>query len=333
MLDLGDLSEDSQPRVIVEASADIVYDDDQVDVRVGRCRSVRVRADQSHSSDVVLLAGPSGDVNQETRCTTHPSSVSDVLFNAVVEDGAALGGPNPTGQDEAEDEGRQSSCQVAWGKRHNEAPVRALTGRSDTRLAERFSPLCEKGGASSQKRGMVAPPIASTTLLGGLRMTSRIALASGVTLELDEEALARIVAQLPNEDGGIAAVPNSVLPDGHPMWEHHSGGDRHQAPDFGDGDEYEALITRRGLSPKASVFFEELLSAPGQLLSSDHFVTRFPEVFESASAIAGALNGFRRHCDRAGRAFPFCWWEGRGGVPTRYAIRPAVAQVFLRAGR
>lgn len=166
-------------------------------------------------------------------------------------------------------------------------------------------------------------------------MTTRIEIVPGFIIELDDKQRQRLRAELadPVNEAASGSPVDVVLAPDHPMWDHHSGGDRHAQREFSDGDEIEARATRGGLSPKASVFFEELLTLPGHLFSSQHFIETFPDVFESPAAVAGCLNGFTRHCERADRSYPFYWWEGRNGSPTRYAIHPHVARVFIRAGK
>jgi hypothetical protein len=164
-----------------------------------------------------------------------------------------------------------------------------------------------------------------------------ITLAADVTLTVSDTVADQIRAQLE----GTSRAPQPVDPSGVTlgpddlMWRYASGGDRHAKQEFGPGAEGEARRTRRELSPKAKLIFEELLTHPGHLFTTGHFIKKFPDDFKSPSAVAGAMNGFTRHCERADRSFPFYWWEGRDGkdsVPTRYAIHPDVAQVFLRVG-
>ena len=162
----------------------------------------------------------------------------------------------------------------------------------------------------------------------------RLELAEGMTLELDNAQRVRLIHLLGGALSGGAVSPEGqvVLAEDHPMWDHASGGDRQAGVEFHDGDEQLARALRRGLSKKSSVFFEHLLREPGRLVSVTDFIETYPDVFGSASAVAGSLTSFSRACKRAERSLPFYWWEGRGGAPTRYAVRPAVAQVFLRAG-
>ena len=154
-------------------------------------------------------------------------------------------------------------------------------------------------------------------------------LGQGSALTLSTHAAQKLFAKLRKhlEPSG-QSEPLEVLPEAHPMWDHHSGGDRHSRPQWAVEDLDEARVTLRGLSPKTRVFFDIVLSEPGRLFTSTEIIDREPDVFASPSAVAGALLGFTRHADRAGRPLPFYWWEGS---PTRYAVRPSIAEVFLRA--
>lgn len=165
-------------------------------------------------------------------------------------------------------------------------------------------------------------------------VTVRIELSEGMTLELDDAQRVRLIHLLGGHAEGqvVAADHGIVLTEDHPMWDHASGGDRQAGVEFHDGDEQSARTLRRGLSKKSRVFFEHLLREPGRLVSARELIETYPDVFGSPSAVAGSLTSFSKACKRAQRSLPFYWWEGRAGAPARYAIRPAVAQVFLRAG-
>lgn len=118
------------------------------------------------------------------------------------------------------------------------------------------------------------------------------------------------------------------------MWDHASGGSRNEpGREWTMNDLAEAAITLDAVSgKKAGIFVELLLDHPGRLFTSDEIIAAAPDSFASPYAVAGSLNGFRKHVERAGRVYPFYWWEGgRRGVPTRYAVRPSVAAVFNAA--
>jgi hypothetical protein len=131
----------------------------------------------------------------------------------------------------------------------------------------------------------------------------------------------------------VAATGTSdvVLDEHHVMWHHASGGSRDRADrQWTMGDLAEAAITLDAISSKkAGVFFDLLLGQPGRLFTSEEIMAAAPDTFASPYAVAGSLNGFRKHVERAGRVYPFHWWEGdTHGTLTRYAVRPSVAAVF-----
>lgn len=155
--------------------------------------------------------------------------------------------------------------------------------------------------------------------------------AGGVQIALSEAVSQKIAAVLPKDKSGGAPSP-LVLSEDHPMWDHHSGGDRHHGHPWVSPEALEdARVTRRHLPEKASAFFELLLSEPGRLFTSEEIVAAIGSL-KSAAAVAGSLNGFVKPCRETGRPFPFYWWEGADGKPTRYAVRPSVAAVFIAAG-
>lgn len=156
----------------------------------------------------------------------------------------------------------------------------------------------------------------------------------GVSLVLDNDTAWRIGALAADVASTASEEKAVVLPEGHPMWDHHSGGGRHSGKEWTMPESIpDARKTRRHLAElKARDFFELLLSEPGRLFSSEEIIETLSDQFASASAVAGCLNGFVKPCTETGHPFPFHWWEGAEGKPTRYAVRPSVAQVFAAAG-
>ena len=129
---------------------------------------------------------------------------------------------------------------------------------------------------------------------------------------------------------------SDLLAESHPMWDVASGGSRNRpGTTWTMEDLTEAAVLLDAIEgKKAGAFFDLLLAEPGRLLTSDDIISAAPDTFTSAYAIAGSLNGFRKHVERAGRAYPFYWWEGTDNdTPTRYAVRPSVASVFNAARR
>lgn len=156
-------------------------------------------------------------------------------------------------------------------------------------------------------------------------------LTGGLMITLDEATAERIVDFVTPVE---KAPSDGMLEENHPMWDHHSGGDRHEGVGWSLPEALEdARKTRRHLADlKAKAFFDLLLSDPGRLFSSDELVALLPNHFNSPAAVAGCLNGFVKPCREFRRPFPFYWWEGADGKPTRYSVRPSVAKVFNAAG-
>ena len=47
--------------------------------------------------------------------------------------------------------------------------------------------------------------------------------------------------------------------------------------------------------------------------------------------VPGVLGELRHPKDAAERRYPFYWWTGQDGAPARYAMKPAIADLFRRA--
>lgn len=155
----------------------------------------------------------------------------------------------------------------------------------------------------------------------------------GVGLLLTRADAAAVAAQL--ADAGIAAevgtsAQTMIIGDDHPMWSLHSGGSRHDAPDWGPDDEQLAEAQYR-LPPHTAKFHRVLVDHPGQLLSVEDLARVSKGELSSSRVIAGALAGYVQWCERLNRRFPFYWWEGRDGESTKYAMQPRVAALFRAA--
>lgn len=152
----------------------------------------------------------------------------------------------------------------------------------------------------------------------------------GIGLVLSRGDAASVAAQL--ADAGIAAEPMTsnqvlIIGDDHPMWSLHSGGSRHEDPDWGPDDEQLAEAQYR-LPPLTARFHRTLVDHPGQLLSVEDLAGLTDGALSNSRVIAGALAGYVQWCERLDRRFPFYWWEGREGESTRYAMQPRVAALF-----
>lgn len=160
----------------------------------------------------------------------------------------------------------------------------------------------------------------------------------GVELRVGAADAASIAAQLASA-GVMAAPVTANTPDGvmvigdeHPMWEIHSGGSRHDGPDWGPDDR--PLAESQDRLPRLTrIFHDALVDHPGQLLSVEDLARVTGDELASSRVIAGALSGYVQWCERLDRRFPFYWWEGRDGSSTRYAMQPRVATLFAAARR
>ena len=155
----------------------------------------------------------------------------------------------------------------------------------------------------------------------------------GVGLLLTRADAASVAAQLAAAGLSVEAAEQGnilVIGDNHPMWKLHRGADRHEGPDWQDGDERLAQTQDR-LPRLTAVFHETLVDHPGWVLSVEDLSDLTNGQLSNARVIAGALSGYVNWCERLDRRFPFYWWEGRNGESARYAMQPRVAQLFSTA--
>jgi len=94
--------------------------------------------------------------------------------------------------------------------------------------------------------------------------------SGGLRISLPASVSAQVAALLPPAATSATNSTELVLSEDHPMWDHHSGGNRNTGErwDTNEGLEY-ARSLRRYLPDKASAFFEMLLREPGRLFTSD----------------------------------------------------------------
>lgn len=121
-----------------------------------------------------------------------------------------------------------------------------------------------------------------------------------------------------------------VLPDDHPLWEHHTGlGGHRDHPEWDpESDLAAAQAFYQLIKDKAKIFFDLLIDHPGQQLNVEDIRRLTGDVFSGPHSIAGAISGLHRSYQVSGRRYPFYWWEGQ---PTCYAMKPGVAKLFLQA--
>lgn len=166
-----------------------------------------------------------------------------------------------------------------------------------------------------------------------------VSLAPGIELILHGTAAARVRADLstskPDSEAAgdwkeAGETAGLVLPEDHPMWEHHTGGKAYSRKEWQRGDEVRAKALLMDLDARARVFFEILLDHPGYLVDADNLRRQAPATFGARRSLANCLKEFTAPCTRFNRRLPFYAWERRG-APTRYAVRPSVGRVFHAA--
>lgn len=150
-------------------------------------------------------------------------------------------------------------------------------------------------------------------------------------VEVSDESVQDIERVAEAEEEAAVLRDAMIIDNDHPMWSLHSGGSRHDAPDWGPGDEHLAE-TQSELPPLTAVFHRVLVERPGQILSVEDLARITDGELSNARVIAGALSGYVNWCERLNRRFPFYWWEGRNGESTRYAMQPKVAALFQAVG-
>ncbi len=161
---------------------------------------------------------------------------------------------------------------------------------------------------------------------GGIHFSS-----GGLEVLVPEDAVRRAMAFVPTASL-VSVTDPMTLEENHPMWQHYSGGSRESGMAWTMSDAIEdAKALRRHLPSMGSTFFEMLLAEPGRLFTSQEIMDAHP-MFDKPQTISGCLSGFSKPCRESGRPLPFFWWDGKKGTPSRYAVRPSVARVFLAAG-
>jgi hypothetical protein len=171
----------------------------------------------------------------------------------------------------------------------------------------------------------------------GMSSPILLALSPSITVQLTPSAAVDLLQQLQAalEEGVAAPADKSgrmiqALDDDHPLWNRHSGGSGHEGIEWTLDDVTEAEAFYASVKGKAKDFMDVLIDRPGQPLDVDEIVKICPKVFQGSRSIAGALNGLRLAKEASGRRYPFYWWEGN---PSRYAMKPSVAEVFRQARR
>jgi hypothetical protein len=127
-----------------------------------------------------------------------------------------------------------------------------------------------------------------------------------------------------------------MLDDNDPLWEQHSGRDKHQGVEWGDGDGVLAEAFYAALPEGTRFIFDLMMDDPGERLSSDWIAAqmsqRRPRGARAADrrSVATSLGPVGRAHASSGRRFPFYWWRDSGGA-SLYAMKPTVARLFREA--
>lgn len=154
-----------------------------------------------------------------------------------------------------------------------------------------------------------------------------VSIAPGVELHLDVTQAQRLLDQL-QDVLGDESTQLSVLDDDHPLWARHTGGPGHSGLEWSNSDRQLAHAFYAQVRGKGKIFFDLLLDQPGRQLAVDDLIAASDGAFPSSYSVAGAINGLRLAHEASGRRWPFYWWAG---TPTRYAVKPSVAQLFNAA--
>jgi Family of unknown function (DUF6416) len=127
-----------------------------------------------------------------------------------------------------------------------------------------------------------------------------------------------------------------MLENDNPLWDQHSGGSGHSGTEWDDADGALAEEFYAALSEKAKFVFDLLMDRPGKRLDADWIAAQLSALDgaeagnPSRQSVSSSLGSVSQLSARSGRRFPFYWWRQNGGA-SRYAMKPAVAQLFREA--
>jgi hypothetical protein len=122
-----------------------------------------------------------------------------------------------------------------------------------------------------------------------------------------------------------------------PFWEEHDGGDGHQGPpEWSQADAERAEALYAAVHDDARMILDLMIDHPGELLDADWIADQIRPTGADADRarrrlVAGSLAALSGPREASQRRYPFYWWHGRDGSPTRYAMKPAVAGLFRAA--
>ena len=129
----------------------------------------------------------------------------------------------------------------------------------------------------------------------------------------------------------------AVMLDDDPFWEKHDGGEGHRdAPEWSEADSARAGAFYATVHGDARKILDLMIEYPGQLLEADWIADQIrPSAADRDSVrrrlVSGSLAALSGPREASQRRYPFYWWQGRDGSPTRYAMKPVVARLFRAA--
>lgn len=128
-----------------------------------------------------------------------------------------------------------------------------------------------------------------------------------------------------------------MMRDDDPRWDAHSGGNGHRGTEWDSGDGARATAFYESLTGNAKVILDLMIDRPGESLDADWLADQLrpPAPGDTQQRrrllVSGSLSALRRPYVKSGRRYPFYWWQGTRGEPTRYAMKPSVANLFRAA--
>lgn len=131
-----------------------------------------------------------------------------------------------------------------------------------------------------------------------------------------------------------------TLDDDDVFWDQHTGGDGHRDhAEWSQSDGVLAAAFYTATSGRARAILDLLIDRPGQLLDADWIADRIlgsdaaRGTTSGRASVARGIRGMIPAQTASRRVYPFKWFEGRNGSPTKYAMKPLVAGLFAEARR
>lgn len=128
-----------------------------------------------------------------------------------------------------------------------------------------------------------------------------------------------------------------ILSDTDPLWDTFNGGAGHRDwPDWTAADGQLAADFYAATRSTARRLLDLWIDRPGELLESDWidgqiFGRDGTEPTNGRNAVASAIRGMTGPRIQSGRRYPYKWFEGLSGAPSRYGMKHYVAALFREA--